>query len=119
MRLLKSTTFIERQQIGHLNMSTISLTTFALFSLLVIPSFPFYKSIHPLNLIPLNGPFVELLFNKIIFPFPIPHCNNRKSIFIGFFFIICMNQIFLFLIICMNQIVLFCVIKVYFFMYFF
>ncbi|WP_347336173.1 protein rep, partial [Staphylococcus aureus] len=39
-----------------------------------------------------TGPFVELLFNKIIFPFPIPHCNNRKSIFIGFFVIICMNQ---------------------------
>src|SRR5699024_12289611 len=75
--------------------------SFALFSLLVIPSFPFYKSIHPLNLIPLNGPFVELLFNKIIFPFPIPHCNNRKSIFIGFFVIICMNQI-----------AFFCVIKV-------
>src|SRR5699024_12099190 len=80
-------------------MSTISLTTFALFSLLVIPSFPFYKSIHPLNLIPLNGPFVELLFNKIIFPFPIPHCNNRKSIFIGFFVIICMNQIAFFCVI--------------------
>src|SRR5699024_859486 len=30
------------------------------------------------------------LFNKIIFPFPIPHCNNRKAIFICFFFIICM-----------------------------
>ncbi|WP_225971341.1 hypothetical protein, partial [Staphylococcus aureus] len=48
-----------------------------------------------------TGPFVELLFNKIIFPFPIPHCNNRKSIFIGFFVIICMNQI-----------AFFCVIKV-------
>lgn len=35
------------------------------------------------------------------FPFPIPHCNNRKSIFIGFFVIICMNQI-----------AFFCVIKV-------
>src|SRR5699024_12402847 len=73
-------------------MSTISLTTFALFSLLVIPSFPFYKSIHPLNLIPLNGPFVELLFNKIIFSFPIPHCNNIISIFIGFFIIFFMYQ---------------------------
>src|SRR5699024_11627169 len=86
-------------------MSTISLTTFALFSLLVIPSFPFYKSIHPLNLIPLNGPFVELLFNKIIFPFPIPHCNNRKFIFICFFFIILLNQIYFFYV--FNDIILF------------
>nr|AYK27813.1 hypothetical protein BJL72_k00140 [Staphylococcus aureus] len=53
------------------------------------------------SLIQQYGPFVELLFNKIIFPFPIPHCNNRKSIFIGFFVIICMNQI-----------AFFCVIKV-------
>src|SRR5699024_5461553 len=35
-------------------------------------------------------PFVDLICNKIIFPFPIPHCNNRKAIFICFFFIICM-----------------------------
>src|SRR5699024_8578583 len=74
-------------------MSTISLTTFALFSFLVIPSFPFYKSFHLLNLIPLNGPFVKLLFIKLIFPSPFPHCIIKNPFFFGFFLFIFLIKI--------------------------